>query len=256
MINVDTFDFKGFTLRTIAIDGAAWFVAADVCKALGLRNVTMALSTAQNIKNSEVRNHRITGTVGRANKIVSESGLYKVLFQSRKPEAREFQDWVTHAVLPAIRKDGGYVLDEEKVETEEDVMALSLRAMEMLRKKLDDKTKELGIVSDMITTVQRTLSHVCRQLEGVNTMATKRDLTSLGYLYKLNGRNAQYRVRSRYRHLFQERISIHAGRNQCEITVTAAGLKKLAALRASGSLTMKKGYTLPDQPAQGSLTLN
>lgn len=50
-------------------------------------------------------------------KLMTESGLYKVLFQSRKPEARAFQDWVTRVVLPAIRKDGGYIMGEEKVAT-------------------------------------------------------------------------------------------------------------------------------------------
>lgn len=46
--------------------------------------------------------------------IVSESGLYKLIMRSDKPEAKAFQDWVTRDVLPAIRKDGGYIMDEEK----------------------------------------------------------------------------------------------------------------------------------------------
>jgi len=47
--------------------------------------------------------------------LVNESGFYKLVLKSRKPEARKFQDWVTGVVLPAIRKDGGYILGEEKV---------------------------------------------------------------------------------------------------------------------------------------------
>jgi prophage antirepressor-like protein len=46
--------------------------------------------------------------------IVSESGLYKLIMRFDKPEARSFQDWVTRDILPAIRKDGGYILGEEK----------------------------------------------------------------------------------------------------------------------------------------------
>jgi len=90
----------------VKIDGEPWFVAADVCKALGLLNVSQA---TLNLTNSEVQDHRVPGTRGRANKVVTESGLYKLLFQSRKPEARAFQDWVTQVVLPAIRKDGIYL---------------------------------------------------------------------------------------------------------------------------------------------------
>jgi len=51
--------------------------------------------------------------------LVSESGLYKLIMRSNKPEAREFQDWVTRDVLPAIRKDGAYIMGEEKVATGE-----------------------------------------------------------------------------------------------------------------------------------------
>jgi|GEM_PF-6970342 Prophage antirepressor len=54
---------------------------------------------------------------GPASYIISESGLYKLVMRSDKPEAREFQDWVTREVLPAIRKDGMYVAGEEKVKT-------------------------------------------------------------------------------------------------------------------------------------------
>lgn len=59
-----------------------------------------------NLTNSEVQTYRFPGTRGRPDKFVSESGLYKLLFQSRKPDAYALQDRVTGTVLPAIRKDG------------------------------------------------------------------------------------------------------------------------------------------------------
>ena len=59
---------------------------------------------------------------------VSESGLYKVIMRSDKPEAREFQDWVTQSVLPAIRKDGGYIMGEDE---------LIFKAMEVMKRKVD-----------------------------------------------------------------------------------------------------------------------
>lgn len=70
--------------------------------------------------------------------IISESAVYKLVMSSRKPEAVAFQDWIAETVLPAIRKDGDYVM------TEEDHMEMSLRMMDMLRKKLDEKSQQLG----------------------------------------------------------------------------------------------------------------
>lgn len=58
------------------------------------------------------------GTTGRpARTIINESGIYSLILKSRKPEAKAFQRWVTSVVFPAIRKEGGYVMDQEKVAT-------------------------------------------------------------------------------------------------------------------------------------------
>lgn len=65
----------------------------------------------------EINRQRVAGMRGPASYIISESGLYKLVMRSDKPEAREFQDWVTREVLPAILKDGMYVAGEEKVKT-------------------------------------------------------------------------------------------------------------------------------------------
>ncbi len=130
------FDFNSNTIRVVTIDGEPWFVAADVCKALAIGNMSQATS---NLSSNDVRNQRLSPT-GRArpNKIVSESGLYQMIFQSRKPEAKEFTHWVTGTVLPAIRKDGGYILGEEKVTTGEmDEDELVLKAMEVMKRKIE-----------------------------------------------------------------------------------------------------------------------
>ena len=87
------------------IDGDPWFVGADVAKVLQLPNLTVTLKS-KFISSDE----KATTVVGyRSVNIISESGLYKLIMRSDKPEAKAFQDWVTRVVLPAIRKDGGYV---------------------------------------------------------------------------------------------------------------------------------------------------
>ncbi|MFD2173967.1 Bro-N domain-containing protein [Rhodobacter lacus] len=99
------YDFHGHSIRVVQIDNAPWFIAADVCKALTVGNTTDA---TLNLDLIEVQNYRVPGTKGRPNKIVSESGLYKIVLRSDKPDAKAFQAWVTGTVLPAIRKDGGF----------------------------------------------------------------------------------------------------------------------------------------------------
>ena len=145
---VSLFDFKGHQIRVVMIDGEPWFVARDVGTALHLLNTTAAL---RNITQSEVRDHRLTPQ-GRANKIISESGLYKLILRSDKPQAKSFQDWVTKEVLPAIRKDGAYIAGEEKVATGEmSEDEFVLRALEIMQKKIARLTEERDIAQANVT---------------------------------------------------------------------------------------------------------
>ena len=97
-------------------DGAPWFVAADVCKALDLSNPTVAVGSLD----ADERAKFNLGRQGETN-CVTEPGFYKLVMRSRKPEAKAFQRWVTHEVLPAIRRDGGYMVARD--ETPEETMA-------------------------------------------------------------------------------------------------------------------------------------
>lgn len=105
---------KGHTIRVVTIDNAPWFFSADVCKALGLTNIQMAV---KGLPSADLTLSKIEGQRGLPMRTVTEAGLYKLVLRSNKPEAKAFQDWVTRDVLPAIRKDGGYIMGEEKVAT-------------------------------------------------------------------------------------------------------------------------------------------
>lgn len=96
-------------LRVLNREGQPWFIAKDVCDALD----TDTKDVRTNLDSAEVSTFKVPGQPGRPALIVSESGFYKLVLKSRKPEARRFQDWVTGVVLPAIRKDGGYILGED-----------------------------------------------------------------------------------------------------------------------------------------------
>ena len=115
-----------FRIRTLWVEGAPWFVAEDVCRALGMN---MRAGATQWIVALAPEERRLvirrdlpeifSGTSAPSATLISESGLYKLIMRSTKPEARLFQDWVTRDVLVSIRKDGMYVLGEEKVATGE-----------------------------------------------------------------------------------------------------------------------------------------
>lgn len=99
---IQRFEFKGAALRTLTDEnGEPWFVAKDVCDILGHSNVSMALDRLDDDERSKSN----LGRQGETN-IVNEAGLYVLVLGSRKPEAHEFKRWVTHDVLPQIRKTG------------------------------------------------------------------------------------------------------------------------------------------------------
>ena len=117
--------------------GEAWFVADDVCKCLELSNTSKKVAALDEDEKSS-----ITLSYGTSKKggnptflIVNESGLYTMILASRKPCAKEFKRWVTHEVLPSIRKNGSYVMGQEDLPKEKQ------EAMSMAIAKL---AKEVG----------------------------------------------------------------------------------------------------------------
>jgi BRO family, N-terminal domain len=100
------FTFISQTLRVVMRDGNPWFVAADVCAALGLDNNRQAVTRLDDDERGVISNDTPSGQQEMT--IINESGLYSLILGSRKPEAKKFKKWVTSEVLPAIRKTGTY----------------------------------------------------------------------------------------------------------------------------------------------------
>lgn len=100
-------NFEGQRVRVVFVDGEPWFVAADVCRALGLMNSRDAVGR---LDADGVGNADVIDSLGRTQsaRVVSEAGLYELIFQSRVPRATGFRRWVTREVLPSIRKTGSY----------------------------------------------------------------------------------------------------------------------------------------------------
>lgn len=108
MNDLQLFNYNKKEIRVLTDEkGEPRFVAKDVCEQLWLANVTKAVSA---LWKDDLTISKVTDNLGREQEanIVSEAWMYKLIFQSRKPEAQGFQDFVTKEVLPQIRKTGGY----------------------------------------------------------------------------------------------------------------------------------------------------
>ena len=108
MNELQNFNFEGKEIiRTIQQDSFTWFAANDVASTLGLSNTTVAINR---LDDDEVTKFNLGGLSGETN-FISEAGLYKLIGSSRKPAAKKFNRWVTHEVLPTIRRHGAYMTD-------------------------------------------------------------------------------------------------------------------------------------------------
>jgi anti-repressor protein len=107
----EIFTYEKKQVRTFFKNNAPWFVVKDACDILGLGNPT---ESTKNLEKDDLSTTEVIDSMGRTQKvnIVNEGGLYQLIFQSRKPEAKSFKRWITHEVLPSIRKHGMYATDE------------------------------------------------------------------------------------------------------------------------------------------------
>jgi len=122
------FEYQNRRVRTVAIDNEPWFVATDVCTILDITNPTMAVERLDDDERSKFN----LGRQGEAI-IVNEPGLYSLILGSRKPEAKTFRRWITHEVVPSIRKIGSY----SKPFCMEDVLIQQLQTMKEMRVRLE-----------------------------------------------------------------------------------------------------------------------
>lgn len=114
MNNLQIFVYSGEQLRTVQRDDGLWWVLRDVCRVLNIGNVT---DTKKRLDPDEVDLTDLIDSMGRvqATTIINEPGLYAGILRSDKPEAKAFKRWVTHDVLPSIRKTGAYGVPPERV---------------------------------------------------------------------------------------------------------------------------------------------
>lgn len=265
MSQVQKFHFGLMDLRVLELDGQPWFVGKDIADALGFTIDNMKYHAKQSFHEDEKRVVKLPGFRGYGVLVLSESGLYKLVMRSNKPEAKAFQDWVTRVVLPAIRKDGSYVLGEEKVATGEmSEEELILRAMQAQQKKVERLVFERDRALAHAVHLEKEKAHLeayhqlvlphaqvgqavgarrglsvvdfARKLDGVNVNQVRNDLGAMQYLFRRNGNWAVY---AKFRDtLFAEKA---APDGRTVIVALEKGQQLLVDLYHDGRLTMKNG---------------
>ena len=150
------YQFDSWRVRVILRDGEPWWVLADVCEALGLTNPTIV---AERIHEEDKAKFDL-GLPGQKPTIINEPGLYAAILRSNKPEAERFKYWITHDVLPSIRKTGSYSVAPSVPQTFAEALRLAAdleekRAALEAQAAIDAPKVELA---EAIGTSERTMS--------------------------------------------------------------------------------------------------
>ena len=140
MNDVKIFNNEEFgQIRTVTINNEPYFVGKDVAEALGYAKARNAVST--HVSEEDKKDAPIQGDLGGIQQmtVINESGLYCLILSSKLPSAKRFKRWVTSEILPSLRKNGGYIVDQENM-TPEQIMAAGLKAAQKI---IENKDKEI-----------------------------------------------------------------------------------------------------------------
>jgi len=200
------FQFDTHEIRVIVIDGEPWFVGKDVCDVLELPNISQAVSR---LKIYEKGIYSVDTRGGKQDMaIISETGLYRLVLTSRKPQAEPFQDWVVQVVLTAIRKTGSYSIHSQPQTQPPQLPSRQLaletaKAVAEIQNLISDNNPRLAqflidhAISDLMPAGN---SLTGSKLKGVAEIAE-----SLGLPVNLNNRTSLGKfVKKSCKHLFQE----------------------------------------------------
>lgn len=147
MTEIQSWIYQDEEVRTVMINGEPHFIANDLCAVLDIRNARDAVATLDDDEKGVVT----TDTLGGAQQMsyVTEAGMYSLVLRSRKPEAKAFKRWLTHDVLPTIRKTGNY---QRSPMTEDDIVAQALQITSARVKALENKVAEDAPKVDYVNT--------------------------------------------------------------------------------------------------------
>ena len=186
---IKTFEHPEFgSIRTTEQNGEPWFVAADVCKALEIGNPTDAM------RRLDADERTLVSIEGASNGLpvnaVNEPGLYTLILGSRKPEAKQFNRWITHDDLPSIRRTGGYIAAKAD-DTPEEIMARALLiandTIQRQKKQIEADRPKVSYCDEILRCENAILATTIAKDYGMSAVAFNKKLNELGIQYKRGG---------------------------------------------------------------------
>lgn len=217
------FNYEGHQVRTITKDGQPWFVAKDILFILGLTNISWAI---ERLDQDEFSLTKVIDSLGREQEtfIINEPGLYSLILGSRKEESKPFKRWITHEVLPSIRKTGSYEL--QKPQSIEDLIIMQANSMKELKTQVSGLEVKATRSDERFGAIQETfLKRDEDWRKSINQMLNNAVRYS----------STDYReLRSRSYHMLEDRA-------HCRLNVRLSGLKDR--LEESGATKTKINNT-------------
>ena len=224
------FFFDGLNIRALTIGDEPWFVAADVCGALGLDDASKACSRLDDDERGTNSIRTLSGD--QLMLVINESGLYSLILTSRKPEAKRFKKWVTSEVLPSIRKTGSYSVQAPAVPQS---LSAALRLAADQAEQIEAQQAQLALAAPKVAFVERYVEatglkgfrEVCKLLKA-NEARFREFVTEKKILYKLGGAWTAYQP-----HLDAGRFEVRTGVAEsehafCSTKFTAKGVDQIA----------------------------
>ena len=214
-------------VRTLYIEGAPWFVGKDVADALGYSNSRKALQDHVDEEDKNTVTIR-DGNRGNPNQtIINEAGVYSLIFSSKLPEAKAFKKWVTHEVLPSIRRHGVYLSDE--------ALERAAREPEYLISLAEDIKKEKAFFESFgYHILRRELGKLSEELKCKKRNPVLKILTEKGYIYNDKKKGITPYPEYLENGMFEIKTATNKLGFKCEFcTVTPKGKEIIAQLVAS-----------------------
>lgn len=246
---VNLFNFEGFDVRVVLIDGEPWFSARDVAEGLGYSNPQKAVR--DHCKSPRPVGVNDSFTLGPSANIIPERDVYRLVMRSKMPQAERFEEWVVSEVLPSIRKTGGYVAPSRPADLSKlEILQMALeseKARVLLTVQVEAQAKKIDHLENLF---KEGMSHVqfCKGLNGVNVMQVGHFLEGRNWLYNESRSGTRWRVgsyaRDKYMTEHQHEVTPHG--KEPFISFTPALLRKgavrLYELYLAGELPMKKNW--------------
>lgn len=246
---VNLFNFEGFDVRVVLIDGEPWFSARDVAEGLGYSNPQKAVR--DHCKSPRPVGVNDSFTLGPSANIIPERDVYRLVMRSKLPQAERFEEWVVSEVLPSIRKTGGYTASAQPADLSKlEILQMALeseKARVLLTVQVEAQAKKINQLENLF---KEGMSHVqfCKGLNGVNVMQVGHFLERRNWLYNESKSGTRYRVaayaRDKYMTEHQQEITPHGREPFISYTpiLLRKGAARLYELYLAGELPMKKNW--------------